>query len=116
MGVGLLWLLPLCIVVLTFNTDVLFTWAVVLVQGRAVGAAEVAVGASMDAVLSATGWMLPACAVAVRSAALTMLLCFPGELPAANQDAHELPTETKSRDILIQMRKNANETNMPRPP
>ena len=69
----------------------------------------------MVTVLSGTGRMLFDCAVAVRSPALIMLICLPGSLrpPLENQ---ELPAETKSRDILIQIRENAIVTNIPRPP
>ena len=67
----------------------------------------------MVTVLSATGRMLFDCAVAVRSPALIMLICLPGNPPLENQ---ELPAETKSRDILIQIRENAIVTNIPRPP
>ena len=67
----------------------------------------------MVTVLSATGLMLFACTVAVRSAALIILLCLTGECPLENQ---EFPAATKSRDILIQMRKKAMVTNIPRPP
>jgi len=96
----------------------------VVLQGFAVAVAAavavvpvVVVGATMVAVLSATGLkLLLSCAVAVRSAELTMGCWFPGALPCGNNDVIELPTVTKSRDILIQMRKNAMVTNIPRPP
>ena len=69
----------------------------------------------MVTVLSGTSRMLFDCAVAVRSPALIMLICLAGNLrpPLENQ---ELPAETKSRDILIQIRENAIVTNIPRPP
>jgi len=69
----------------------------------------------MVTVLSATGRMLFDCAVAVRSPALIMLICLPGN-PRPPLENQELPAETKSRDILIQIRENAIVTNIPRPP
>jgi hypothetical protein len=103
------------------SAGVLFAVDVVVVlQGFAVAVAVVpvvAVEATMAAVLSATGLkLLLSCAVAVRSAELTIGCWFPGTLPCGNNDVIELPTVTKSRDILIQMRKNAIVTNIPRPP
>ena len=67
----------------------------------------------MVTVLSATGLMLFVCTVAVRSSALVILLCLTGESLLENQ---KFPAVTKSRDILIQMRKKAIVTNIPRPP
>ena len=67
----------------------------------------------MVTVLSATGWISFDCVVAVTVATLIILLCLTGTPPLENQ---ELPAETKSRDILIQIRENAMVTNIPRPP
>lgn len=64
-------------------------------------------------VLSAIGWIPPACTVAVRSAVPTILRGYVGL--CAKRDAQELPTVTKSRDILMQMSANAMDTMMPRP-
>jgi hypothetical protein len=73
----------------------------------------VEVGAWKVAVLSATGWIPLDCVVLVKFAVPTILRGYVGL--CAKRDAQELPTVTKSRDILMQMSANVMDTMMPRP-
>lgn len=82
-------------------------------QGFVVG---VIVGANTTVVGPDASGPICEVAVAVMSAELSMFSCEGGGPPCDHSADQELPTVTKSRDILMQMMRKASETNTPLPP